>query len=626
MSDTSESEFLSSTSTRFVHSVAGSGRILPSSSTRNWNSIDLDFNLLPQLTDRFHSLPSKFSKSVDFNLTISDKTHFKRCVSISIFLLLLLIPLSILLPHSLTHSKHTPDHPPPKNLTLALNQALLFFDAQKCTYVIPGSLPENSTMKFRGNSGLDDGREGGGINADLVGGFYDSGNNIKFSFSTAYTVTLLSWTVIEYQQKYADIGELDHIKDIIKWGSDYLLKLFIPPNSDNSALLLISQVGGSGENQENDVSCWQKPEDMNYTRPVSVCDDTAADLAGEIVAGLSAASLIFSDEEDYCHKLVESAEKLFDLATRRDPSRKLRTYTEKDDDCGNRAREFYNSSSYMDELVWGATWLFFATGEVSYLKYATDNFDAAEEEELSSEKGVFYWNNKLTANAILLTRIRYFMDLGYPYEDALSTNRTDLLMCSYLSSYDHKLSVTNGGLVLLKPDAGAPLQYAATASFLSKLYSDYLHLLGRTLGSCTTAVFSADELQNFAISQVNYILGDNPMKMSYMVGYGERYPNHVHHRGASIPLDGKKHSCSEGNKYLYSKKENPNNLVGAMVVGPDEDDLFLDDRDKPWFTEASISSNAGLVAALIAVHNPTVKSFDFSNGIDKIGIFRNVRL
>ena len=33
-------------------------------------------------------------------------------------------------------------------------------------------------------------------------------NNIKFSFPTAYTVTLLSWTVIEYHEKYDDIGEL----------------------------------------------------------------------------------------------------------------------------------------------------------------------------------------------------------------------------------------------------------------------------------------------------------------------------------------------------------------------------------------------------------------------------------
>ena len=76
---------------------------------------------------------------------------------------------------------------------------------------------------------------------DLVGGFYDSGNNIKFSFPTAYTVTLLSWSVIEYHQKYDDIGELEHVKDIIRWGSDYLLKLFVAPNAASAAATLYSQ-------------------------------------------------------------------------------------------------------------------------------------------------------------------------------------------------------------------------------------------------------------------------------------------------------------------------------------------------------------------------------------------------
>lgn len=92
-------------------------------------------------------------------------------------------------------------------------------------------------VKFRGDSGLEDG------NTSLVGGFYDSGNNIKFTFPTAYTVTLLSWSVIEYHQKYEDLGELDHIKDIIKWGSDYLLKLFIPSSQNSTgSCTLFSQV------------------------------------------------------------------------------------------------------------------------------------------------------------------------------------------------------------------------------------------------------------------------------------------------------------------------------------------------------------------------------------------------
>lgn len=102
-----------------------------------------------------------------------------------------------------------------------------------------GNYPSNSPVKFRGDSGLQDGNSTG--THDLVGGFYDSGNNIKFSFPTAYTVTFLSWTVIEYHQKYTDIGELDHVKDIIKWDSDYLLKLFVPPNATFAAPILYSQ-------------------------------------------------------------------------------------------------------------------------------------------------------------------------------------------------------------------------------------------------------------------------------------------------------------------------------------------------------------------------------------------------
>jgi len=111
-----------------------------------------------------------------------------------------------------------------------------------------GHYPRNSPVKFRGDSGLQDGDS---AKTDLTGGFYDSGNNIKFTFTTAYTMTLLSWTVMEYQSKYADIGELDHVRDIIRWGSDYLLKVFIPPNSaDGSNMTLYSQAS-------NNFFCWE---------------------------------------------------------------------------------------------------------------------------------------------------------------------------------------------------------------------------------------------------------------------------------------------------------------------------------------------------------------------------------
>ncbi|KAA8546532.1 hypothetical protein F0562_002729 [Nyssa sinensis] len=589
-------------SAMYVHTISEAGRLLPSAS--RWNSIELDFNLLPQSSTGFDSLPSRFSKSVDFNLVITDKKYFKRFIYISVSVFVIITILALLI-HFLPR-KHN-HHGSSNNLTLAINQALVFFDAQKS-----GPFPNNGLVKCRGDSGLHDGNT---INTqtNLVGGFYDSGNNIKFSFPTAYTITLLSWTVIEYHQKYADIGELDHVKDIIKWGSDYLLKSFVPQNV------------GSAENDtkvDNDINCWQRPEDMNYPRPVSICDGTASDLAGEIVAALSAASLVFKEETDYSVKLAEAAEKLFELATQVDP-KKQGTYT-LTDACGGQARQFYNSSGYKDELVWGGTWLFFATGNNSYLGQATDMLEAAEEEEKHSEKGIFYWNNKLTANAVLLTRLRFFRDLGNPYEDAFvsSSNRTDLLMCSYLS--DLEFNKTEGGLILLKPDNAAPLQYAVTASFLSKLYSDYLELLRRSGGSCSSATFSLDMLRSFSISQAR----DNPMKMSYVVGLGDKYPTQAYHRGASIPWDGQWHSCAEGERWKNSKEPNPNLLLGAMVAGPDQNDIFLDERDKPWFTEPSISSNAGLVAALIALHDPpwTYESNGSNLGMDRTGMFDKISL
>ncbi|XP_052482536.1 endoglucanase 25 isoform X1 [Gossypium raimondii] len=594
-----------------IHTSSETGRLLPSATKCNSKEIDLDV-----------SLPSPYPKSYLFELVITDKTHYRRFLYISLTLAFVVLALG-LVPHFLPQNNRHHGHS--KNLTLALNQAITFFDAQKS-----GSYPSNSPIRFRGSSGLQDGNSSN-IHADLVGGFYDSGNNIKFTFPAAYTITLLSWSVVEYHRKYADIGELEHIKDVIKWGSDYLLKVFVPPTAKSDPSLLYSQVGSAGNDTKNpvpnDINCWQRPEDMRYKRPVSVCNETASDLAGEIVAALSAASIVFKQENEYSQRLIKKAEQIYEITAKEDRIHRAITYTTIDA-CGGEARKFYGSSGYKDELVWAATWLFFATGNHTFLDYATTNFAAAVDDETTTDKGIFYWNNKLAANAVLFTRLRFFRDLGFPYEKALglSTNMTDQLMCSYLSKQN--FNRTPGGLILLSPGTGGPLQFAATASFLSKLYNDYLTLLRRSSWNCTNDGFSLEMLQSFSTSQINYILGDNPKKMSYMVGFGDHYPTHVHHRSASIPWDGQYHSCADGDRWLHSQDRNPNILLGAMVAGPDQFDDFSDEREKTWSTEPSIAGNAGLVAALIAHHDPPRSSA--SNGpnlgLDIVGIFEKVHL
>ena len=65
---------------------------------------------------------------------------------------------------------------------------------------------------------------------NLVGGYYDAGDNVKFGLPMAFTVTMMAWSVIEYGNQLAANGELGHSIDAIKWGTDYFIKAHPEPN------------------------------------------------------------------------------------------------------------------------------------------------------------------------------------------------------------------------------------------------------------------------------------------------------------------------------------------------------------------------------------------------------------
>ena len=65
---------------------------------------------------------------------------------------------------------------------------------------------------------------------DLVGGYYDAGDHVKFGLPMAFTVTMLSWSLLEYGANVADAGELAHALESIKWGTDYFIKAHTQPD------------------------------------------------------------------------------------------------------------------------------------------------------------------------------------------------------------------------------------------------------------------------------------------------------------------------------------------------------------------------------------------------------------
>ncbi|KAI4374019.1 hypothetical protein MLD38_012067 [Melastoma candidum] len=509
-----------------------------------------------------------------------------------------------------TIPRHKPRPPPPDNYTVAVHKALLFFNAQKS-----GKLPKSNGISWRGNSGLQDGSDV--VNSDggvlLVGGYYDAGDNTKFHFPMSFAMTMLSWSVIEYNYKYKAIGEYDHVRDIIRWGTDYLLLTF---NSSSSKIdKIYSQVGGSknGSTTPDDHNCWERPEDMDYPRPTQITN-SGPDLAGEMAAALAAASIVFRDDASYSKKLVKGAETLFDFARdggRRTPYSRGNPYIE----------PYYNSTGYYDEYMWGAAWLYYATGNSTYISLATNpGFSGhAKAFYMIPELSALSWDNKLPAVMLLLTRLRIFLNPGYPYEDMLRMyhNVTGLNMCSYLQQF-HVFNFTKGDMIELNLGKPQPLQYVANAAFLASLYVDYMNATGVPGWNCGPTFISSETLRQFATSQVEYILGNNPAKMSYVVGYGTRYPKYVHHRAASTPHDGKKYGCQQGFKWLDNRGANPNTITGAMVAGPDKFDQFKDVRRNYSYTEPTLAGNAGLVAALVSLTNSG------GVGVDKNTIFSAV--
>ena len=142
-----------------------------------------------------------------------------------------------------------------------------------------------------------------------------------------------------------------------------------------------------GSTTPNDHYCWMRPEDIDYKRPVTECSG-CSDLAAEMAAALAAASIVFKDNKAYSQKLVHGARTLFKFS---------REQRGRYSNGGTDAAIFYNSSSYWDEFVWGGAWLYYATGNNSYLQLATTPGLAKHAGAFwgGPDYGILSWDNKL---------------------------------------------------------------------------------------------------------------------------------------------------------------------------------------------------------------------------------------
>ncbi|KAK8602406.1 hypothetical protein V6N13_057963 [Hibiscus sabdariffa] len=457
------------------------------------------------------------------------------------------------------------------NYTEALSKSLIFLEAQRS-----GKLPPNNRVPWRGDSGLDDGKE---ANEDLVGGYYDAGDNVKFGLPMAFTVTTLAWSAIVYNSELQSAGELKNVQDAIRWGTDYFLK------AASKRGRLYVEVG----DPVKDHKCWVKPENMKGPRRVlQINKDTpGTEIAGETSAAMAASSIVFRHiDASYARHLLNKAKWLFRFAKEH-----KKTF---DGEC-----PFYCSfSGFNDELSWAAAWLYSATHRKKYFKYLTEEAVPANVDE-------FNWDLKFAGTQILLSE--FFFE-GTDEFRTFNENANSYI-CSVLpQSPYHETSMTPGGLLHLRD--GANLQYATGASLLFSVYGDLLEKFNRRI-KCGSKPFESKHLLAFAKQQMDYILGKNPRRRSYMVGFGKNPPEQAHHRGASIPLSEAKSDVDCGMsfaKWFNRNAPNPNELTGAILGGPDKKDKFSDLRWTSVYTEPCTYINSLAVGALAKLTQPLQKS------------------
>jgi len=431
---------------------------------------------------------------------------------------------------------------PKFNYTEALQKSIYFYDAQRS-----GDLPDDFRVKWRGDSALTDGQDAG---LDLSGGYYDAGDHVKFVLPMAGSMTLLAWGGIEYDSAYEASGQKSHLLEAVRWGMDWLMKAHPEDN------VLYGQVGNGGL----DHSFWGPPENMTMARPSYKADVShpGTEIAGESAAAMAAASILFKNADPaYAQKLLGHARTLFNFAEQYQD-----TYTNAIPDAAG----YYNSySGYEDELMWAAAWLYRATGEISYLMKAESLYNAYFRYE--SFHWTQSWDGKAYGAVVLLAQITG----KQVYKDTVHK------WLNYWTVGDNgsRIKYTPGGLAWL--DKWGSLRYSANTAFLAFIYADKVGDVGT-------------RYRDFARSQINYMLGENPQQRSYVVGFGNNAPKNPHHRAA--------HGSTTNNINL--PVDNKHVLFGALVGGPSaaDDNAYTDDRTDYVSNEVALDYNAAFTGAL----------------------------
>lgn len=434
----------------------------------------------------------------------------------------------------------------------ALAMSLYFFDSNACgTGITDGPLTwrgDCHTYDAQASVGSLDGSlksvvdpDGDG-KVDVSGGWHDAGDHIKFNLTIGFGASSLALSEYLNEGIYEKAGCRDHLEYELRWAADYLMKTTFLDSSGNVAA--IAHVVADGN---VDHSFWTAPETQTYERPIYwlTAGKNNSAVCGEMAAGLAGAAYILKDSDsEYAGKCIEYAKALLEFGKKNRGNE------------GGGLSNFYGTDSMCeDEFALAEAWLWLSgAGSKPTLIPNNGQYNGVYDCYLYS------WDKVWQGYAALMYKATG--DKAFSKELEFELNN-------------------QGGLKEGTYNANG---WGASRYNCAKQMNAYM-------------LADGDPNSSFAKGakyQLDFILGNNSRGYSYLLGFGDKWPTHIHHRAANPGGEGITSAQNPEAKYTN---------YGMLVGGEDSSGNYMDHSDKFEYTEGAIDYNGCFAIACASAAN-----------------------
>lgn len=338
--------------------------------------------------------------------------------------------------------------------------------------------------------------------SDVTGGWHDAGDYNKFSVTHNISLAFLLHQYLDNSDKYFD-GQLNipeagntipDILDEAQWGINWLLKM---------------QHANGGIHHKVSIKKWTGEHLPQYEKdPQYLFEISSTATAGSAAIFALGARVFEEFDAQYAAQLHQAAISAWEFLTDNPVTIPLGGFINPPDVSGGE----YGDNNDKDERLWASVELFKLTGDLQYLEYFHSNYKD-------------FWNSSFFALTWKDVRnLSYYSYLGLDADTRGIDQNIHQELFQLLANYANKLmdQVNNNGYkYALRKEEFYWGSNSVAAGYAFDLIQAYK--------------FSSDPAyKEAALDQLHYLLGRNPLGISFMTGLGSKSVQNPYHQFSKL--------------------------------------------------------------------------------------------